>query len=305
MIKPKVSIGIPAYNEEKNIGKLLDALLKQKQGNYLLSEILIFTDGCTDKTESIVQSYKNSLIKLHKGTRRIGQQARQNQIFSHYSGDILVIIEADTLPYNKESIQELIKPLLEKSSGQIGMVSGVDVGVQPQSFFEKISYTGNEMRRAVFEKFKNGINIYTTGGHSMRAFSKNATKKLRWPKDAPEDAYAYLRLFQLNLKIVRQKNAKAYMRNVANIKDRTKQSAKFVSGKKTLNKYFQEELIYSEYFIPKNLIFRETLLQIIKNPFWTSASIFEVAVNRVLTFRASKINAIFNIYSSSKTLDFN
>ena len=137
----------------------------------------------------------------------------------------------------------------------------------------------------------------------MRAFSKEFTKHLEWPANAPEDAYAYLRIKQLGYKIQRQKNARAYMRNVTHIKDRTRQSAKFVTGKKALFKYFPGDLIKSEYYVPQKLIIRGLISHFTRKPFWTTASIFEQVVNSVLTSKTDKLNAAFNIYSSSKTLD--
>ena len=49
--KQTVTIGIPAYNEEQNIGVLLSKLLAQKQIHYKLKEILIYLDGSIDHTK--------------------------------------------------------------------------------------------------------------------------------------------------------------------------------------------------------------------------------------------------------------
>jgi len=49
--EPKVSILIPARNEEKNIGKLLEQLSKVEYGQF---EIIVYNDQSTDKTEDIL-----------------------------------------------------------------------------------------------------------------------------------------------------------------------------------------------------------------------------------------------------------
>jgi len=49
-----VSIGIPAYNEEANIGKLLSSLIKQKEAGFIIKEIIVVSDQSTDKTDEIV-----------------------------------------------------------------------------------------------------------------------------------------------------------------------------------------------------------------------------------------------------------
>ena len=55
----RLSVGIPAYNEEANIGRLLKALLNQELPRWLkLEEIVVVASGCTDRTEDIVRSFE-------------------------------------------------------------------------------------------------------------------------------------------------------------------------------------------------------------------------------------------------------
>lgn len=304
MKKLTVSIGIPAYNEAANIKQLLTSLLAQKQTNFILKEIIVITDGCTDDTVKIIKSIKNKLINLHIGNTRMGQQFRQNQTLKLYKGNVLVVVEADTLPHDGSTISELIKPYLNKDSSKVGMVVGLDQDVKPKTFFEKIIHNNNKLKQQIFENINGGINIYTTGGHPMRALSRSLTKQLEWPKDVPEDAYAYLRSRQLKLKILRQTQAKVFMKNVDHLKDRTRQTEKYITGKKFLTKYFESGFIHSQYFIPKGLIIKCVISQIIKNPFWTSASVVEMCLNNALNFKSSKTESLLNTYQSSKVLEF-
>jgi glycosyltransferase involved in cell wall biosynthesis len=52
-----LTIGISAHNEEKNISSLLESIFAQKQRNYVLENIYVVCDGCTDNTESVVRNY--------------------------------------------------------------------------------------------------------------------------------------------------------------------------------------------------------------------------------------------------------
>jgi glycosyltransferase involved in cell wall biosynthesis len=65
-MKISVSIGIPAYNEEKNIGRLLTAILNQKTYNVEIDQIVVVSSGSTDKTDTIVEDFtrKDSRIVL-------------------------------------------------------------------------------------------------------------------------------------------------------------------------------------------------------------------------------------------------
>ena len=55
----KISVIIPAYNEEKYITKCLNSLIEQ---NYDDFEIIVVLNNCTDNTESIVNGFKNVKI---------------------------------------------------------------------------------------------------------------------------------------------------------------------------------------------------------------------------------------------------
>ena len=67
---PTLSIGIMAYNEEANIGRLLSSLLDQNLTQANLTEIFVVASGCTDRTEKIVDIYKKEILatngKIHK-----------------------------------------------------------------------------------------------------------------------------------------------------------------------------------------------------------------------------------------------
>ena len=85
-----LSIGIMAYNEEANIGRLLSSLLGQSLAHAKLTEIFVVASGCTDRTEEIVNFYvqKDDRIKLVTQPRREGKASAINLFLSRASGDI-------------------------------------------------------------------------------------------------------------------------------------------------------------------------------------------------------------------------
>ena len=103
----KVSIIIPAYNEEKTIGKLLDKIIKiQLNQINFEKEIIVVDDGSDDNTSNICEKYQN--IKLLKQTNMGKGKAVQNGIkFS--KGNYILIQDAD-LEYDPISYIELLKP---------------------------------------------------------------------------------------------------------------------------------------------------------------------------------------------------
>jgi glycosyltransferase involved in cell wall biosynthesis len=52
---PKVSIVMPAYNEEKRIGRAIDSILSQSFEDF---ELIIINDGSSDNTENIIKEYQ-------------------------------------------------------------------------------------------------------------------------------------------------------------------------------------------------------------------------------------------------------
>ena len=76
--KSTLTIGIPAYNEEANIGLLLNDITLQKNRNYILKEIIVVSDGSTDSTVKKVEQASIQSIKLIINKKRTGLANVQN-----------------------------------------------------------------------------------------------------------------------------------------------------------------------------------------------------------------------------------
>lgn len=100
----KVSVIIPAYNEEKVIGECIKSLLEQ---TYPEKEIIFIDDGSTDKTVEIIKSYP---VKLLQQNHR-GPGAARNLGAKEAKGKILVFVDAD-MTFDKKFLFELVKPIL-------------------------------------------------------------------------------------------------------------------------------------------------------------------------------------------------
>ena len=76
----KFSVVVPTYNEEKNIYKLIEALLSQK---LLPDEIIISDGGSVDKTLDIVLNFikKNDKIKILNRNGKCRGSGRNEGIF--------------------------------------------------------------------------------------------------------------------------------------------------------------------------------------------------------------------------------
>ena len=117
----RCSIGIAAYNDQANIGKLLAALLAQKLQTVEIAEIIIVASGCTDNTVPIIQEYvaQDARIKLIVQEKREGKTAAMNLFLQTAQEAICVWQSGDTLP-NEVSIENLVKLFANPQVGMTG-----------------------------------------------------------------------------------------------------------------------------------------------------------------------------------------
>lgn len=111
-----------AYNEEANIGPLLDAVLHQKlAAGVAVGEIAVVASGCTDRTADIVRAYaeKDPRITLLVQGQREGKASAINLFLSRAAGDILILESGDTIP-EEGCFERLIGPLRDDRVGMTG-----------------------------------------------------------------------------------------------------------------------------------------------------------------------------------------
>ena len=102
----KVVVGIPAYNEEKNIAKIIVNLKK------VADQIIVCDDGSTDSTFTIAESLGAIIIKHDKNS---GYGSAIRDIFlkaREINAELLVTIDADG-QHKIEDIKKVIKPVVD------------------------------------------------------------------------------------------------------------------------------------------------------------------------------------------------
>ena len=105
----KVIIGIPAFNEEENIGAIV-AKLKIKYDH-----VIVCDDGSSDMTETIASSLGAIVVKHSKN---LGYGAAIKTIFNEskkIDGDVLVTFDADG-QHQISEIDSVLKPLFENKA---------------------------------------------------------------------------------------------------------------------------------------------------------------------------------------------
>ncbi|MGB9669101.1 MAG: glycosyltransferase family 2 protein [Anaerolineales bacterium] len=103
---------IPAYNESKGIGQVLDVL----EQVILLSEIIIVDDGSTDDTFSIIQSHaqREPRIRIIHHEKNKGKGQAVYDAMLEVNTPIVMTLDADLIGLKPEHITQLLEPLYDK-----------------------------------------------------------------------------------------------------------------------------------------------------------------------------------------------
>ncbi|OQY23392.1 MAG: hypothetical protein B6I35_03885 [Anaerolineaceae bacterium 4572_32.2] len=111
-----------AYNEEANIGQMLEAVLAQRLRQVEIAEIIVVASGCTDRTEEIVRTFAeaDSRIRLLTQPQRRGKSTAVNLLLRKTTQQVIVLASADTIP-TLDAIENLVVPF---GDSQVGMVGG-------------------------------------------------------------------------------------------------------------------------------------------------------------------------------------
>ena len=112
---PRVSILIPAYNEERVIGAKIENLLALDYDPGKM-EILIGSDGSTDRTDNIVKSFDNPRVKLIRLAGRSGKSAVLNRLVAEAAGEILIFSDANVM-LDRAALKMLIRHFSDPSVG--------------------------------------------------------------------------------------------------------------------------------------------------------------------------------------------
>jgi cellulose synthase/poly-beta-1,6-N-acetylglucosamine synthase-like glycosyltransferase len=119
--KIRCSVGITAYNEEANIGRLLQAMIDQRLYDVEITEIIVVASGCTDRTEEIVREYmaKEPRIQLHIQEKREGKTSAINVFLAQAKERICVLESGDTLP-QEDTIDRMVRMFRDPGVGMTG-----------------------------------------------------------------------------------------------------------------------------------------------------------------------------------------
>lgn len=220
--KVDISVGIFAYNEEKNIKRMINSLYSQKQKSFKIDEVYVFSSGSTDKTNKIVESIarKYKSLNLISKPERKGKSADVNEFLSIAKNEILAISSADII-LDKYCLEYLVRPLLNYE--KVGLTQPKIIPKNNINTF--IGYT---------------VNLQWNVSNYINTFIKNArTGELNVlrniideiPNDiVNDDAYIEFLIREKGFKCIFVDKAIIYNKGPENIKDFIKQRRRIYAG---------------------------------------------------------------------------
>lgn len=178
-----LSVIIPAYNEEKNIEKTIRSIFDYLNSKNIEHEIIVVTDGSTDKTNNIARLLKTELTTLElvefEKNRGKGFAVKQGMLKS--KGDFRLFTDAD----NATTIDHIEKMMPYFDQGYGVVIASIAV------FGHKIASGSEPLWRRIFGKIGNlFIQIMVVPGirdtqRGFKIFTAEAAEKI-FPKLAVE-----------------------------------------------------------------------------------------------------------------------
>ena len=206
--EPRISVVVPAYNEEKNIGRCIESVLGADYPKSKL-EIIVVDDGSTDNTYKIAKGYagKHGNVRVFRQKNSGNAAEPKNKGVSKAKGEIIATLDADAY-IQKDTIRKML-PHFE--SDDVAAVTAAVKVAGPRSFIEKLQeveylYTIFSRRVLVFIE---AVQV-TPGPFSM--FRKWVFEKIGGfdPKNILEDQEFAMRMQQYNYKIRSSIDANVY-----------------------------------------------------------------------------------------------
>jgi len=220
-------VGICAYNEADNIGRLLENLVSQRfPSRYEMGEIIVVSSGSTDETVDIVRrmSERDERIKLIVEKERHGKARALNKIIRFADGDLLFVISADTYP----AIGALAK-IADVMKGAVGGACGRTIPINSGGNMVESSakFLWRLHNKVLLEETKLGI-LNHLGG-DMWAIRRGIIEKI--PEEViNDDAYIGVTLKKNGWQVVHVPQAEAFNLVPETVREYIDQRERIVAG---------------------------------------------------------------------------
>lgn len=198
---PRVSVIIPARNEEKNIER---TLLSVKSQSYPNLEVIVIDDASTDKTYEIAKKF----AKTYRFKERKGKPYSLNFGIKKATGKYILTLDADTIFKDKDAIKKLVS-ILESDKDIAAVTTSLKVLNKNNilTYFQSIEYNYQNLIRFGMNSLKLGT-LYIWGCSTL--FRKNVLEKIKFRESYTEDLDTIIRIQMKKYKVLISPEVVAY-----------------------------------------------------------------------------------------------
>jgi cellulose synthase/poly-beta-1,6-N-acetylglucosamine synthase-like glycosyltransferase len=195
--EPKISVIIPAYNEEKTIVDTIKSVLNSDYPKEKL-EVIVVNDGSTDRTAEKVKTIKDRRVRLIN-KKNTGKADSLNVGIKEAKGEIIITLDADSY-IEKDSIKKMLKYFDDDVAA---VTSAVKVRERKNMTFleklQRLEYLFTIFNRRLFAMIHG---VYVTPG-PFSAFRKEIFDEIGGfdPNNIMEDQEIALRIQAANYRI--------------------------------------------------------------------------------------------------------
>jgi len=231
--QPPVSILIPAHNEERVIGRILQGMTKLTYPKDKM-QVIAIDDASTDDTGETAEGYAKShnyikVIHRKQGEGGKGKASALNIGLKQAQGEIIFCFDADYYPQS-DIIEKLVA---EFTDPKVGAVQGrVTVLNEPQNLVTRLVALERIGGYRVDQQARDSLGLITQFGGTVGGFRRSLLESLDgWDESIlAEDTDLTFRVYLAGYKIRYVNDAECYEEAVENWSDYWKQRYRWAKG---------------------------------------------------------------------------
>ncbi len=288
----RVTVGVPAYNEERNIVNFLQSLEGQCP---LISEVIV-SDDSSDRTSALVRDFARrsslDITIFHHETRR-GAAAAWNEILHKATGDVVVLYDADTIPHPSCTWQ-LASNIFENTA----LCASNSRPVQAAGIAGRASVFISNWLRSVRQS---GLSQYTVMGRAL-AVDAAAASKIQIPSDTIAiDLYLQCRILEMGLGVAYNDDAVVYFKPAGSMQDLASQVVRAVNG----HSQIKDSVSTLGIGVPSHEAIAQALKNAARDPLGAISTVIGYSLVPYYTSRLEHIDsAKWHTADSSKAIDY-
>jgi cellulose synthase/poly-beta-1,6-N-acetylglucosamine synthase-like glycosyltransferase len=231
--QPPVSFLIPAHNEERVIGRILQGMTKLTYPKDKM-QVIVIDDASADNTGKIAEGYAKShnyieVIHRNQGEGGKGKASALNAGLNQSQGEIIFCFDADYYP-QRDIIEKLVA---EFTDPKVGAVQGrVTVLNEPQNVVTRLVALERIGGYRVDQQARDSLGLISQFGGTVGGFRRGLLQSLNgWDESIlAEDTDLTFRVYLAGYKIRYVNDAECYEEAVENWWDYWKQRYRWAKG---------------------------------------------------------------------------